>query len=556
MRVAVDDSLRHGGDGALDRLAGGGGSRGGLGLVGREDAVGGEHLHVLLLAGGDGVAHGHVLVALDIDHRELLDEARAILERHEVGGLALDIEQQRERGGVAQVLDLALGRLHGALLGGAGHGEVRGLARALVGENEADDGVVGRDGAHAGVQVDVVVLGDVVVAEVAVGTGGGPHDAHLAEHGVEPAARVQAAPVELLNDQVAGIGAVNPLGAVGKLVVLGLAGAGVDKDDVRDGRALKEAHGLLLHGEDPPGGAVLVELEGLLVKHVGGVLELHIAVDVAGKRLALAVENGLLELDDLCLLRSHVDEHVGGNALRAVDEPLEEVGVHQRAHAHGVALVVDLAVDVGNLELAHVLRDGAHGTVAKQLGGVLVDDGNGGVIDLGDVLGEVAVLHIEHAGIASGVARDDGPAGNDADEEDSNDCSGNRRQAMEELGAVLVLDGGHKQGNDGNDRHKDDPEPDFLAMDVDGGVEPPVAARKRNERDNGENDKGALAPRGDGLERVVELFLEALVRAEIRHALIGRALTFLAIRARLTGLAVASHRNSEHGTKNAVWVKR
>ena len=127
---------------------------------------------------------------------------------------------------------------------------------------------------------------------------------------------------------------------------------------------------------------------------------------------------------------------------------------------------------------------------------------------------------------------------------------------MEELGAVLVLDGGHKQGNDGDDRHKDDPEPDFLAMDVDGGMEPPIAARKSNERDDGENDEGALAPRGDGLERVVELFLEALVRAEIRHALIGRALTFLAIWARLTGLAVAPHRNSEHGAKNAVWVKR
>ena len=221
-----------------------------------------------------------------------------------------------------------------------------------------------------------------------------------------------------------------------------------------------------------------------------------------------------------------------------------------------MTLVVDLAVDVGNLELAHVLRDGTHGTVAEQHGGILVDNGNGGVIGFGDVLGEVAVLHIKHAGIASGVARDDGPASNDTDKEDGNDCSGNRRQAMEELGTVLVLDGGHKQGDDGDDRHKDDPEPDFLAMDVDGGVEPPVAARKRNERDNGENDKGALAPRGDGLERIVELFLKALVRAEVRHALIGRALTSLAVRAGLTGLAVAPHRNSEHGAKNAVWVKR
>ena len=221
-----------------------------------------------------------------------------------------------------------------------------------------------------------------------------------------------------------------------------------------------------------------------------------------------------------------------------------------------MSLVVDLAVDVGNLKLAHVLRDGAHGTVTEQLGGVLVDDRDGRVVGLRDVLGEVAVLHIEHAGVAGGVARDDGPAGDDADEENGDDCNGNRRQAVEEFGTLPVLDGGHKQGNDGDDRHEDDPEPDFLAMDVDGGVEPPVAARKSDERDDGKNDEGALAPRGDGLERVVELFLEALVRAEIRHALIGRALTFLAIRARLTGLAVAPHRNSEHGAKNAVWVKR
>ena len=557
MRVAVDHGLGDGGDGALGGLAGGGLRGGGLRLLVGEDAVVGEQPHILLLALGHGVAHGHILVALDIDHRELLHEARTILERHEVRGLALDVEQQREGGRVAQVLHLALGRLHGALLGSAGHGEVRGLARALVHEDEADDGVVRRDRAHARVQVDVVVLGDVVVTQVAVGAGGGAHHAHLAEHGVEPAARVQAAPVELLHDQVAGVGAVDPLGAVGQGVVLRLAGAGVHEHHTRDGRALEEAHRLLLHGEDPPGRAVLVELEGLLVEHVGGVLELHVAVDVARQRLALAVEDGLVELDHLGLLGGHVNDDVGRDALGAVDEPLEEVGIHERAHAHGLALVVDLAVDVGNLELAHVLGDGAHGAVAQKHCRVLVDDGDLGVVDLGDILGKVAVLHVEHAGVARGVARDDGPAGHGAHEEGRDDDDRDGRQAVEELGLGLVLDGRHEQRHDGHERDDDDPDPDLLTLEVDGGVEPPVAARKHDEGHDPQDDERAARPGRDGLEGVVELLLEAALRARrrllARAALARLACVALALLA-LAGLTLASHRDAEHRPQDAAHI--
>ena len=119
---------------------------------------------VVRLAVGDRRADGDDLVLVDIDHRVHLDKLARVLERHEVRRLLGDVQQQRERRVVAQVLHLTLGAVHGAVLCRACAGIVLCLLCALVGEQEADVALVAADARDTRVEIDVVALGKVVVA--------------------------------------------------------------------------------------------------------------------------------------------------------------------------------------------------------------------------------------------------------------------------------------------------------------------------------------------------------------------------------------------------------
>ena len=107
----------------------------------------------------------------------------------------------------------------------------------------------------------------------------------LAEPAVKPTVLVSARPVVLLDQKLCGICAVDPLGHLIDRDVGALARRCVHHDDAVDGRTSKQADRTLLHGADPPRVTVLVDFERLLVKHVEGVLQLHVTVDVARKRL-------------------------------------------------------------------------------------------------------------------------------------------------------------------------------------------------------------------------------------------------------------------------------
>ena len=116
-----------------------------------------------MLTLGHRVPGGYDLVLADVDHGVHLHQLRRVLHGHEVGGLAADVQQQREGGRVAQVLELPLGAGHGGELRGPGHGVEVGLLGALVAEDEAHVGLVAPHGGDAGVDVHIVVNGDVVV---------------------------------------------------------------------------------------------------------------------------------------------------------------------------------------------------------------------------------------------------------------------------------------------------------------------------------------------------------------------------------------------------------
>ena len=158
-------------------------------------ALVGQHLDILLFAGGNAVAGGHQLILGHIDHGVGFDQVCGVLQRDKIGGLPGDVQQDGEGGGVAQILDHALGGGHGGVLSGAGGGIEVGFLGALVGEQEAQIGLVGVGGSDAGVHIHIVVHGDIVVAS------GGLGHVPLAQDGVEEAVDQGAVVVVLLHGE-------------------------------------------------------------------------------------------------------------------------------------------------------------------------------------------------------------------------------------------------------------------------------------------------------------------------------------------------------------------
>ena len=161
--------------------------------------------------------------------------------------------------------------------------------------------------------------------------------------------------------------------------------------------APEEADGAGLPGADPPGLAVLVQLQPGGGEHKGGVAEPQGPVQVPVEVLRGRVPHSRLpdggQADHPGLLGHHVHGDVGGQALFRVDEPLEEVPVLQGGHPDGTALVVDLGVVVGHLELADHVRQLAQLPVPQPAGGGFVQHGDLVKGDLLDLRGEVPGVH-------------------------------------------------------------------------------------------------------------------------------------------------------------------
>ena len=212
--------------------------------------------------------------------------------------------------------------------------------------------------------------------------------------------------VVLLHNEGGGVHVVHPGGHVGDVVVGALSGDGVDQHRALDVPAAEQADGLDDPGGNPPGLALLINFKLGGVKHIGGVLEAQVAHDIPVERLREGVFHPLLEPHHAGLLGDHVHQHIGGQALAPVGEPLDEVGVVDGGHTHRPTLVVDLGGVVGVLKLADHVTEGTHLTVAQVLGAVPVQGGDLVEGDLGDVLGKVSVLHRQQ--IPVGARPEDG----------------------------------------------------------------------------------------------------------------------------------------------------
>ena len=161
-----------------------------------DDAVVQQRFPVILLTLGHSLPRLHDVVLLDVHHGIHLHQTVLTLQSHKVGRLVGDVQQQREGGGIAHLLDLALGGALGRGLRRTGAGVEPGLLGPLVGEDKTDVGLVAGNRGHAGIHIYIVVDGDIVPAC------GSQRHVPLAEIGVEEAVVVLAVIVVLLHDDV------------------------------------------------------------------------------------------------------------------------------------------------------------------------------------------------------------------------------------------------------------------------------------------------------------------------------------------------------------------
>ena len=117
---------------------------------------------------------------------------------------------------------------------------------------------------------------------------------------------VHAIVVVLLHDDIRGIHPVHPAG--NHLIILALAGNGVDQHGALHVLAAEEADGLDDPGADPVRRALLVNFKDRLIEHHGGVLEAQMPVEVAAEMLGSGVLHALIQAHHLCLLGHHVDD--------------------------------------------------------------------------------------------------------------------------------------------------------------------------------------------------------------------------------------------------------
>ena len=266
-------------------------------------------------------------------------------------------------------------------------------------------------------------------------------DAGLADQRVPKAALVAAVVAELLVDQIGGKHLVAPAGNLVDGVALHLAGARVHQNRARIVLAAEQPDAHLHRGHDPIRRTVVVNLEGGVAEHLGGVREAHVAVEVVVEVLGRGDVHvlALVEAHELGLLCGHVHRDVSRQAGARVRDPLDDVGIDQRADAVGRVLVADLRVGVVALVdgvLADQVAHLADGTTAQAHGGVLVYDRHVRHAHLADVGGKVAGLGLEQAGVGARVEK---RRGGDVAHEDAEEKKDHDDDEPEEDAVALAL---------------------------------------------------------------------------------------------------------------------
>ena len=400
-----------------------------MGCISVNQVIVHQQVIIIALALFQGVAGGNNLILLNIDHGVHLDEACTVLQGHEVGGLIRNVQKQGEGGLVAILLNSAFRRGHGGIFFRTGAGVVTGFFSPLVHQNESDVAFVAGDGSDAGVHPDIVIQSDVVVSVGGLGTAG------LAEQGIEEAVGVETAVVILLDQQGSGIHPVHPAGDVCHIGIGALAGNGVNQHCTLHIGTAEQANGLGDHGSNPVGGAFLVNFKVHIFKNVGRILEAEVAHQVTAEVFGGRVVDTLCYTNHIDLLGTHIKGHISGDTLSTVAEPLEEIGVIQIGDANRAILIIDLGSGLINHELADQVAQLTQLAVGQIVGRDIVQHGNLVPVDLVDLGGKVAGLHVDQLGIRIGP--EDFRTGQITHQHDQQDQDDDGQRHRELLGIIL-----------------------------------------------------------------------------------------------------------------------
>ena len=171
----------------------------------------------------------------------------------------------------------------------------------------------------------------------------------LTEHGVEEAFLVLRVIIKLLHEQRIGIHAVNPLELCIRLqfvhrMIAAFTRCCIDEHRALNIRAAEEANGFILNRADPIRLAFFIDLKIRLRKHKGRVLEAQVAHQITVEVLCRRILDAALHALNLSGLRDQVNDDIAWQAIRAVGEPFNQVGVFQRNNAHRRIFIVNLRV--------------------------------------------------------------------------------------------------------------------------------------------------------------------------------------------------------------------
>ena len=198
------------------------------------------------------------------------------------------------------------------------------------------------------------------------------------------------------------------------------------------------------------------------------------AVQVPAEVLRRGVLHALSQADHLGLLGHHVDNEIGGQAVGAVGEPLDQVSVGQRCHPDRAALVVDLGVIGQNFKLGHHIAELAQLPAAQAGGGVCVQHGNLVIRDFLHLSGEVTALDRQQLAVSPRPQHHPGADGAHGDGRNQDDQCQERDRALLlhkldiALDAIPLEAGGHHRADAVHGAAEEEEYIELLGVEVDG----------------------------------------------------------------------------------------
>ncbi len=187
---------------------------------------------------------------------------------------------------------------------------------------------------------------------------------------------------------------IHPLGDVLNLIIRTFSGNGIANHHIAYRNAAKKANIKFLYRANPERGALIVNFkEKLFCKNIGRVTETQVAVDIAVQILALGVLDAVRQLHAFRILGRHINFNIGRDAFALVGQPLNAACIDKGGDAHRLVVHINLAVIIGYLKLGHHVHHAAHFPVAQKGGGILVENGDGIIVHLGNIRCKIMLFH-------------------------------------------------------------------------------------------------------------------------------------------------------------------